>query len=47
MSPHRQHPYMAERTDRRRRAAVDFLGVLLCALLFGLPMFIYLWNMKP
>lgn len=47
MSAHRQHPYMADRVDRRRRAAVDFLAVLACALLFGLPMFIYLWRMHP
>jgi hypothetical protein len=46
MQRYRQH-YDINRVDRRRRAAVDFLGVLLCALLFGLPMFIYLWNMKP
>lgn len=37
----------ADRVDRRRRAAIDLLGALACALLFGLPMFIYLWRMTP
>ena len=37
----------ADRINRRRRAAIDFLGALACALLFGLPIFIYLWRMTP
>ena len=37
----------ADRIDRRRRAAIDLLGARACALLFGLPMIIYLWRMTP
>ena len=47
MSPHRQHPYMADRVDRRRRAANDFLAAILCALLFALPWVLYFGGMKP
>ena len=44
MSRYRQH-YDVTHVERRRGAAVDFLAVVACALLFGLPMFIYLWRM--
>ena len=49
MNRYREHYDVgqADRIDRRRRAAVDLLGALACALLFGLPMFIYLWRMTP
>jgi hypothetical protein len=49
MSRYREHYDIgqADRVDRRRRAAMDFLAVLACALLFGLPAFIYLWRMTP
>ena len=46
MSRYRQH-YTPERVDRRRRAAVDFLAVVTCALLFGAPLIVYLWRMHP
>jgi len=49
MSQYREHYDVgqADRVDRRRRAAIDLLGALACALLFGLPMIIYLWRMTP
>ena len=46
MHQYREH-YDVHHVERRRRAAVDFLTVVACALLFGLPMFIYLWRMTP
>jgi TRAP-type C4-dicarboxylate transport system permease small subunit len=49
MNQYREHYDVgqADRIDRRRRAATDFLAVLACALLFGLPMIIYMWRMTP
>lgn len=46
MSRYRQH-YTPERVDRRRSAAVDFLAVVTCALLFALPWVLYFGGMKP
>ena len=43
MNHHRQHPYMAERVERRRAAAVDLLGVLIFAAAIFVPL--YLWSM--
>lgn len=43
MSPHRQHPYMTERVERRRQAANDFLAVLIMAMAIFIPF--YLWSM--
>lgn len=43
MNQHRQHPYMAERLERRRRAANDFLAVLIMAAAIFVPF--YLWSM--
>lgn len=43
MNHHRQHPYMAERVERRRAAAVDLLGVLIFAAAIFVPF--YLWSM--
>lgn len=47
MNRYREHYDVGQtdRIDRRRRAAIDLLGALACALLFGLPMIIYLWRM--
>ena len=42
MSPHRQHPYMAERVERRRQAANDLLAVLIMAAAIFIPF--YLWS---
>lgn len=49
VSQYREHYDVGQagRVDRRRRAAIDLLGALACALLFGLPMIIYLWRMTP
>ena len=43
MSQHRQHPYMAERIERRRQAANDLLAVLISAAAIFVPF--YLWSM--
>lgn len=43
MNQHRQHPYIAERVERRRAAALDLLGVLIFAACIFVPF--YLWSM--
>ena len=43
MSQHRQHPYMAERVERRRQAANDLLAVLIFAAAVFVPF--YFWSM--
>lgn len=35
------------KAQRRVKAGTDFLAVLVCAALFGLPWVIYFYTMKP
>ena len=43
MNHHRQHPYMSDRVERRRAAAMDLLAVLIFAAAVFIPF--YLWSM--